>query len=134
MNGSAKALPSAPAAREQIALGHGLAEVGVGHLGHRLGRVVDARGAGTRAGQARRVVRVLGDVAGHAPLALAAEAAHAPGRIRREPDAGLLAVVAHVDTGLDLLAHDVRNRGLRFAREGAAIDRFSPVLPHEQVA
>ena len=55
MNGSANPLGSARrAALEQLALGHGLAEVGVGDLGHRLGRVVDARGAGPLAGQARQ--------------------------------------------------------------------------------
>ena len=56
-------LAPARAALEQLALGHGFAEVGVGHLGDRLGGVVDAGGAGARARQPRQVVRVVGHVA-----------------------------------------------------------------------
>src|SRR3989442_1260537 len=95
------------AALEQLALGHGLAEIAVGHLGHRLRRVVDTGTADTLAGEARRVVGVLDLVPRQTPLALAAEAAHPLGRVCREAHPWLLAVVADVDASLELLLHDV---------------------------
>ena len=127
-------LRAGDAALEQRALRGGLAEIRVGDLGHRLWRVVDPRGARAHAGQARHVVRVLGDVARHAPLALAAEAAHPLGRIGREPDARLLAVVADVDAGLELLAHHVAHCGLGLAGQGGGVDGLAAVLADEQVA
>ena len=124
----------ARAAVEHLALGRGLAEVRVRDLGHGLGRVVDAGGARSRAGEARHVVRVLGDVARHAPLALAAEPLHPLGRVGREADAGLLAVVADVDARLELLLHHVADGGLGLPGEGDRVDGLATVEAHEEVS
>ena len=121
------------AALEHLALGRRLAEVGVGDLRHRLRGVVDAGGAGAHARKTRHVVRVLGDVPRHAPLAGAAEAAHPLGRVGREPDARLLAVVADVHARLQLLSHDVAHRGLGLAGEGGGVHGLAAVLADEQV-
>ena len=129
-----EALRAGDGALEEVALGGGLREVRVGDLGHRLRRVVDPRGARTHAGQARHVVRMLGDVARHAPLARAAKAAHPLGRIGREADARLLAVVADVDADLELFGHDVAHRRLGLEGQGCGVDLLAPVLPDEQVA
>src|SRR4029077_7691518 len=80
------------------------------------------------------IVGVLGDVAGEPPPALAAEAFHPPRDIGGKPRARLLAVVADVDTRLELLLHNVPHRLLGQAVEIALIDRLTPVLADEQVA
>src|SRR5262249_59168928 len=69
----------------------------------------------------------------HAPLAGAAEALHALGRIGRESDAGLLAVVADVDARLELSRDHVAHGGLGLAGERGAVDRLAVVLTHQQI-
>ncbi len=77
---------------------------------------------------------MLGDVAGGQALTLAREAPHASRDVRRESRARLLAVVADIDPGLELLLHDVPNRVLGRALQLALVDRVPAVLAHEQVA
>src|SRR3989442_1320784 len=127
-------LVGARGAPEQLALGRGLAEVGVGDLGDRLRRVIDARSAGALARQPRGVVRMLGDVPRHPPRARAAEAPHPPRRIGGEADARLLAIVADVDAGLELAGDHVAHGRLRLARERRRIDRLPAVQAHQQIA
>src|SRR5438046_2781482 len=117
-------LVGARGAPEQLALGRGLAEVGVGDLGDRLRRVIDARSAGALARQPRGVVRMLGDVPRHPPRARAAEAPHPPRRIGGEADARLLAIVADVDAGLELAGDHVAHGRLRLARDPRRVDRL----------
>src|SRR5207245_11781629 len=103
-------------------------------LGARLGGVVDAGGAGALAGQPRHVVRVIGEVPRHAPLARASEAAHPFRRIGRESDPGLFAVVADVDARLELPGDHMAYGRLGLADEDAAVDSLAAVLAHEQIA
>src|SRR5215475_5176178 len=77
---------------------------------------------------------MLGDVPRHPPLAGATEAAHAPGRVRGEAHARLLAVVAHVDARLQLLLHHVTHGRLGLASQSADVDGLATVLAYEQVA
>ena len=122
------------AAGEQIALALRLGEVRVAHLGHRLGRVRDARGVSPPEVEHGAIVGVLGDVAGERPPALAAEALHPPRDVGGKPRARLLAVIADVDARLELLLHDVPHRLLGQAVEIALVDGLAPVLADEQVA
>ena len=55
-------------------------------------------------------------------------------RVGREADARLLAVVADVDAGLELLGHDVTDGDLGLARERGGVHGLAPILPHQQVA
>src|SRR5262249_46227960 len=82
----------------------------------------------------RRVVRMVDLVQRQPALALAAEALHPPRRIRREPHARLLAVVADVDASDELLLHDVPDSGLGLARERGGVASLAAILLHQQVS
>ena len=83
--------------QEQLALGLGLAEVGVLDLGDGLRRVADpGRGLAPRREQGG-VVGVLDEVPRQPAPALPAEPAHPASHVGREPGPRLLAVVADVD-------------------------------------
>src|SRR5262249_4081851 len=66
--------------------------------------------------------------------ALAAEAPHPLGRVGREADPRLLAVVADIDARLELLPDHMTHGGFGLAREDGGWDRLATVLAHEQVA
>ena len=106
------------------------------HLGDRLRRVGDARRVAPPAVEHRRDSRGCSvEVAGQRPPALAAEALHAPRHVGGEAGARLLAVVADVDAGLELLGHDVRAPPASATRSSVAlVDGLAPVLADEQVA
>ena len=119
---------------EQVALPRGLAEVGIRDLGQGLRRVRDLRRRASANLQKRGVVGEVDEVAGRGPATLASEAAHAPRHIRGEPDAGLLAVVADVDTRVELLADDRVDGGGGLARELGLVDGLATLLPYEELA
>src|SRR5581483_2668421 len=80
-----------------------------------------------------RVVREIDQVLGQLAAAGAAEAAHAPGHVGREPRARLLAVVADVDAGLELTGDDAGDRRPDLALEIRGRHRLPAVLTHQQL-
>ena len=68
----------------------------------------------------------------HRPRALAAETGQAMPHIEHEGFARLLAVVDHVEAGLDLLLHDRPDRGAAFALDLGRIDRLAAHALREQ--
>ena len=77
---------------------------------------------------------MLRQVSHHRPLTRVAETGHAVLHVGEEALAGLLAVVADVDAGLELFPDDVTHSGFGLAREGGGLDGFPVVLAHEQIA
>src|SRR5207253_2181193 len=102
---------------QQVALPGGFAEVDVLDLGQGLRRVRDLRGRAPAKLQQRRVVGKVDEVAGRGAATLAPEAAHAPRHVGGEADAGLFAVVADVDTRVELLADDRADGRADLARQ-----------------
>src|SRR2546425_4280981 len=119
---------------QQVALPGGFAEVDVLDLGQGLRRVRDLRGRAPAKLQQRRVVGKVDEVAGRGAATLAPEAAHAPRHVGGEADAGLLAVVADVDTRVELLADDRADGSVDLARQLGRVDGLAALLPDQELA
>ena len=132
MNGSTN--PSALVERgaEIGAFGLQLAVIDIAHLADRNRRLVIAYGL-ARSQRLRHLLledRVALDIAARPALPAPAEPAHAMADIEKERLALLLAVIADIDAGLDLLVDDPAQRRLAQPVEFGRIDRFAAGPPH----
>ena len=114
---------------DERALGIELGGVAVGHLADGGGRGHEAHLDPLEPGQRQlQEVGVLGEVAHERPLAGVAEAGHAVLHVGDEALPRLLAVVADVDAGLDLLGDDGRGGLLDRALRSSSGSTSSPRL------
>ena len=114
-----------------LALGAHRRRVEVTHLGGRLGRqkIADRGAARLLLLQHLLEDRIAGDVAALPALPAAAKAAHAALDVEEEALALLLAIVADVDAGFDLLRHDLTQRIAAGGIERGGVDRLAGGAP-----
>ena len=110
-----------------LAFGVDRRRIEIAHLADRLGRqeIADRVAAGLLLLQHLLEDRVARDVAARPALPAAAKAAHAVLDVEEEAFALLLAVVADVDAGLDLLRHDLAQRVAAGGVECGGVDRLA---------
>ena len=133
MNGSTNPLGLLVERGAEIgAFGLQFAVIDIAHLADRKRRLVIADRLARRQRLRHLLLedRVALDIAARPALPAAAEPAHAVADIEEERLALLLAVVADIDAGLDLLVDDPAQRRLAEPVEFGRIDRFAAGPPH----
>jgi hypothetical protein len=116
---------------EIVAFGIDRRRIQIAHRRGRLGRqeIADRGAGGLLLLQPLLEDRVAGDVAALPALPAAAKATHAALDVEKEALALLLAIVADVDPGLDLLGHDLPQRLAAGGIELAGVDRLARGAP-----
>ncbi len=109
--------------------------VRVGDLADRLRQLRTVRhpvGRGDARLEFTLVLRIVVEIGMHRARALAAEPGQAVAHVEHEGFARLLAVVDHVEAGVDLLLHDRAHRGAALALDLGRIDRLAAHPLREQ--
>ena len=128
------ARPSVGLGDELLDLAHRGSQVRVLDLRDRLRGVGDAGRVAPSPGQQLGIVREVDQVLGQLAAAGAPEAPHAPRHVGREAGARLLAVVAHVDAGLELAGDHARERRPHLAVQGRGLHGLAAILAHQEIA